>query len=165
MREPRNAGGEEDIRLTAGLRPPARLKKRADFIRAAKGHRAHGRSFSLQAVRRKSETEAGPPRFGFTVTKKTGGAVLRNRIRRRLKEALRLAPDLSACPGYDYVILGRQAALSQEFAALQEELARAITEVHARPSATRPNVTRSSAPRMVESQRHSVCATPSKKKD
>ncbi|MGB8278226.1 MAG: ribonuclease P protein component [Methylovirgula sp.] len=160
MREPRNAGSEEDTRLKVRRRPPARLKKRADFIQAAKGQRAQGRSFSLQAVRRKSETEPGPPRFGFTVTKKTGGAVARNRIRRRLKEALRLAPGLSARPGYDYVIVGRQAALQQEFAALQEELARAIAEVHARPSAARPRV-----PCTVKSRRHSVYAAPSKMKD
>lgn len=165
MREPRNAGSEEDIRPKARRRPPARLKKRADFVQAAKGQRAQGRSFSLQAVRRKGETEPGPPRFGFTVTKKVGGAVVRNRIRRRLKEALRLAPDLLACPGYDYVILGRQAALSQEFAALQEELARAIADVHARASVARPSTTRSSAPCTVKSRRHSVCPTPSKMKD
>ncbi len=133
-------------------------KKRADFVQAAKGQRAQGRSFSLQAVRRKGETEVGPPRFGFTVTKKIGGAVLRNRIRRRLKEALRLAPELSACPGYDYVILGRQAALGQEFAALQEELAHAIAEVHARP-----NAARSRAPR--QSRRPSVSTAPAKMKD
>ncbi len=152
MREPRNAGSEEDTRPSASPRPPARLKKRADFLQAAKGQRAHARSFSLQAVRRKSELEPGPPRFGFTVTKKTGGAVVRNRIRRRLKEALRLTPDLSARPGYDYVILGRQAALQQEFAALQEELARAIAEVHATAGASRA----------AKARRPSVCAAPSK---
>jgi ribonuclease P protein component len=165
MREPWNVGSDEDKRLKAGLRPPARLKKRADFILAAKGQRAQGRSFSLQAVRRKSETEAGPPRFGFTVTKKIGGAVARNRIRRRLKEALRLLPDLLAWPGYDYVILGRQAALAQDFTALQEELARAIAEVHAHPIAARPKTTRPNAPRAAKSRRAPTSAAPSKMKD
>ena len=129
MREPLNAGKAADRRVKH--RPPVRLKKRADFVRTAKGRRAKELAFSLQAARRAGETEAGPPRFGFTVTKKTGGAALRNRIRRRLKEALRLAPELAARPGYDYVFLGRSAALTQDFAALQEDLARAIAEIHA----------------------------------
>lgn len=158
MQEPRKAGSEKERRSEARQRPPARLKKRADFLRAAKGQRAQARAFSLQAIRRKDEAEAGPPRFGFTVTKKLGGAVLRNRIRRRLKEAVRLAPGLSARPGFDYVVVGRQAALDQDFTALQEDLARAITEVHARaPTPRHP------APRM--SRRASVCATATKMKD
>jgi ribonuclease P protein component len=157
MRKSRNAGGEADLNSKPGLLPPARLKKRADFVQAAKGRRVHGPCFTLQAVRRKSEVDA-PPRFGFTVTKKIGGAVLRNRIRRRLKEALRLTPGLSACPGYDYVILGRQAALAQEFATLQDELTRAIAEVHARSHAPQPRLPH-------KTHRPSHCATPSKPKD
>ncbi|MGA3302912.1 MAG: ribonuclease P protein component [Methylovirgula sp.] len=133
MREPLNAGSEAE--QPGKLRPPARLRKRADFVRTAKGRRAKELSFSLQAVRRTGAE--GPPRFGFTVTKKIGGAVLRNRIRRRLKEALRLVPALAARPGYDYVILGRAAALAQEFAALQEDLAQAIAEVHGEREQTR----------------------------
>jgi ribonuclease P protein component len=129
MREPLNAGRGADRQVEH--RPPARLKKRADFVRTAKGRRAKELAFSLQAARRTGESEAGPPRFGFTVTKKSGGAALRNRIRRRLKEALRLAPELAARPGYDYVFLGRPAALTQDFAALQKDLARAIAEIHA----------------------------------
>ncbi len=126
-------------------RAPARLKKRAEFLNAGKGRRFHSGSFSLQAVRRRADAAGEGPRFGFTVTKKLGSSVVRNRIRRRLKEALRLLPSLSARPGYDYVILARQAALDQAFPALQEELARAFVEIHAarppqggRPTKTRP---------------------------
>lgn len=156
MREPQQAGSETENRQKARLRPPARLKKRADFLDAAKGRRAHGAAFTLQAVRRGAAAAAAdPPRFGFTVTKKLGGAVLRNRIRRRLKEALRLSPDLLACPGYDYVIVGRPAALTQEFTRLKDDLARAIAEVHARPARPRPQQ---------NARRPSVCAN-SKTKD
>ncbi len=160
MREPQNACIEESLRPKGSVRAPARLKKRADFVKAAKGARAHGHSFSLQAARRKDEIEPGPPRFGFTVTKKVGGSVVRNRIRRRLKEALRLAPDLSARPGYDYVIVGRRTALSQEFAALREELARAVAEVHASAGGSRARAQRPTKP-----HRPPVCASTSLKKD
>jgi ribonuclease P protein component len=117
-------------------RRPQRLTRRAEFLDAAKGKRFHSRCFSLQAARRQpgpsgEDQAAALPRFGFTVTKKIGKAVVRNRIRRRLKEALRLAPDLSARPGHDYVIVARPAALGQSFSALQDELARAIAGIHA----------------------------------
>jgi ribonuclease P protein component len=71
-------------------------------------------------------------RFGFTVTKQSGGAVQRNRIRRRLKEALRLLDPLPARPGHDYVILARPEALSMPFRALQGELIRAFGKICAR---------------------------------
>jgi ribonuclease P protein component len=130
--------------MTAGSMdeaPPqtlARLKKRAEFLNAGKGKRFHAKSFTLQAVRRQANAGEARPRFGFTATKKLGNAVVRNRIRRRLKEALRLLPSLSARTGYDYVILARQAALDQAFPALQEELARAFVEIHAARSPEGP---------------------------
>lgn len=165
MREPLDAGSENDAGRKIKLRPQARLKKRADFLKASKGQRAHGGSFSLQAVRRKTPAEVDLPRFGFTVTKKIGGAVVRNRIRRRLKEALRLTPDLSACRGYDYVILGRRNALNQQFTALQEELGRVVAEVHARRKAAHPNPAGPSVPDVAKLRSNPVCAAPSKMKD
>ena len=72
------------------------------------------------------------PRFGFTITKQSGGAVQRNRIRRRLKEALRLLDPLPAWPGHDYVILARPEALSMPFWALQGELILAFGKIGAR---------------------------------
>jgi ribonuclease P protein component len=130
----------EHIRDSGGKslvpRRPLRLTRRSDFLDAARGKRFHSRSFSLQAARRKrglpgKDQALAAPRFGFTVTKRIGSAVVRNRIRRRLKEALRLVPDLPARPDYDYVIVARPAALGQSFAALQDELTRAIAGIHA----------------------------------
>ena len=78
-----------------------RLRRRADFQRAARGKRAQAESFALQS-RLRAEAEGGEagPRVGFTVTRKIGGAVERNRIRRRLKAALppqaQLRPMLTA---------------------------------------------------------------------
>jgi ribonuclease P protein component len=128
---------EESCRVkTAAPQHPQRLTRRAEFLAAAKGKRFHSRSFSLQAARRQQgsagdDQAACAPRFGLTVTKKIGNAVVRNRIRRRLKEALRLAPDLSVRPSHDYVIVARLPALGQSFSALQDELARAIAGIHA----------------------------------
>ncbi|MGA8447975.1 MAG: ribonuclease P protein component, partial [Roseiarcus sp.] len=70
-----------------------RLTKRAEFQRVSRGRRVSAETFTLQSRRRETlerETE-GSPRVGLTVTKSVGGAVERNRVRRRLKEALRAA--------------------------------------------------------------------------
>ncbi len=116
---------------------PARLKARADFLRAAKGRRLRMPCFSLQMIARPEAAEPQPPRFGFTVTKKLGKAVLRNRIRRRLKEAVRRAPALSAQAGHDYVILAQPAALTEDFAQLQRQISQAIADIHAAPKSKR----------------------------
>lgn len=109
---------------------PERLKKRADFLAAAKGRRQHQRSFVMQA-RRRSEAENSPaPRFGFTVTKKTGNSVIRNRIRRRLREIVRLDAAEVARPGVDYVLVGRIEALTAGFDDLRGEFLRALHKIH-----------------------------------
>jgi ribonuclease P protein component len=101
-----------------------RLKKRRDFVAAAKGPKAARRAFVLETRRREDD---GPARFGFTISKRTAKkAVERNRIRRRLKEAVRLAAPGRARPGCDYVLVGRRAALTESFAALEAELAGAL---------------------------------------
>jgi ribonuclease P protein component len=74
--------------------------------------------------------EVDDPRFGFTVTKKIGGAVVRNRVRRRLKEAVRALPAGLARPGHDYVLIARAGASSCPFRLLQRDLAVAFGRVH-----------------------------------
>jgi ribonuclease P protein component len=72
------------------------------------------------------------PRFGFTVSKQVGGAVERNRIKRRLKAAARDVLLEHARPNYDYVLIARRPALDAAFAALVSDLAEALKRVHAR---------------------------------
>jgi ribonuclease P protein component len=108
-----------------------RLKKRRDFLAAAKGSKAARRAFVLEAIRRGDE---GPPRFGFTVSKRTAKkAVERNRIRRRLREAARLA-SVDARAGHDYVLVGRRHALSEPFSELTATLAEALRQAAPPPS-------------------------------
>ena len=66
-----------------------RLRQRADFLAAATGARAPVSGFVLQALDRR---EDAPVRVGFTVSKKVGNSAERNRVRRRLREMVRLAP-------------------------------------------------------------------------
>jgi len=68
-----------------------RLRQRADFLAAAAGTKVTAPAFLLQARKRGDE---GPVRFGFTVSKKVGNAVERNRVRRRLREIVRLSAGL-----------------------------------------------------------------------
>ena len=79
------------------------LKKNSDFRRLyAKGHSAVTPYLVLYCRRNR----LGVNRFGYTVSTKLGGAVLRNRIRRRLREVVRLnAPGLR--PGWDIVLVAR----------------------------------------------------------
>lgn len=102
-------------------RPPARLKRRSDFLRAAGGVSRSSRAFKLQMAAR--DDASGEPRFGFTVTKRIANAVGRNRIRRRLKEALRLGDALAAAKGCDYVFVARRDALTAPFAELEAQMA------------------------------------------
>jgi ribonuclease P protein component len=105
-----------------------RLRQRADFLAAATGIKISAAGFVLQARRRSDE---GPPRVGFTVSKKVGNAVQRNRVRRRLREIVRLSP-LPLLRGHDYVLVGRRAALSLPFARIAQDYEGALQRVEKR---------------------------------
>jgi len=105
-----------------------RLRKRAQFLNAAKGRRAGRSAFSLQ-VQTVNDAEPG---LGLTVTKKVGNAPQRNRIKRRLRAAAR-ACEPRFQPQHDYVLLGRREALTEPFAKVVADLSSAIAKVHATP--------------------------------
>ncbi len=104
-----------------------RLRQRSDFLAAAAGVKAPAAAFVLQARQR---GDGGPPRVGFTVSKKVGNAVERNRVRRRLREVVRLSAAGRLRPGSDYVLIGRRAALDLSFERLIEDFAGALSRVH-----------------------------------
>jgi ribonuclease P protein component len=103
---------------------PGRLKRRAEFLRAASsGKKAAVGGVVLQALPR---SDALPVRLGFTVTKKVGNAVIRNRTRRRLKEAVRLLLADRPVIGVDLVLIGRDSTRKRNFIALQGDIRRAL---------------------------------------
>jgi ribonuclease P protein component len=103
-----------------------RLLKRRDFLKVQKGRRVHTGLFSIQALPR---DDIAPSRAGFTVSKKVyASAVKRNRIRRRLKEAMRLDPSSTTSTGMDFVVVARPSALNAPFQRLRSELTRAIAK-------------------------------------
>lgn len=106
------------------------LKKRAEFQRVRGGGRWSAASFLLEGKARVDDLLHGP-RFGFTVTKKLGGAVVRNRIKRRLRAALAELASEHAHPNYDYVVVARATSSEQVFAALRADLIKAFQRVNA----------------------------------
>jgi ribonuclease P protein component len=104
-----------------------RLRQRADFLAAATGIKIPAAAFVLQAKRRSDE---GPARFGFTVSKKVGNAVQRNRVRRRLREIVRLTGAERMQAGHDYVLVGRKAALALPFERIKQDFDGAIRRAH-----------------------------------
>ncbi len=103
---------------------PQRLKRRADFLRAAgSGRKAVQPGLVLQV---RARDDGGPARVGFTVTRKVGNAVVRNRTRRRLKEAARLVLRQQSVAGVDLVLIGREGTRTRPFAALLDDLRRAL---------------------------------------
>ncbi|WP_333795170.1 ribonuclease P protein component [Hyphomicrobium sp.] len=108
------------------------LKKRSEYLRLRGGARCATPSFVLETRARVVEAPAiaAGPRFGYTVTKKLGGAVVRNRIRRRLKAAVALVAPAHARAGHDYVLVGRALARERPFEDLKKDLERALHRVH-----------------------------------
>lgn len=119
-----------------GAGQPLRLKKRPAFLRAASGSKAHAALFTLQGISR-PEGEARQARVGFTVTKKVGGAVERNRIKRRLRETVRVTLGLGFRPTHDYVIVARRAVLDTDFPGLGSGLRAGLARLHAPKRAER----------------------------
>jgi len=99
------------------------MRKRADFLAANRGLRVARPGFVLLA----SPNQGAGKRYGITVTKKVGNAVVRNRIKRRFRELLREALPESGLPDHDHVLIARDAAIERDFGKLREELAEALS--------------------------------------
>ena len=100
------------------------LRKRSDFLAANAGKRASGPGFVL-LVRDRADGDPAK-RVGFTVTKKIGGAVVRNRMKRRLRALAREILPAGGFSGADHVLMGRAGGIERDYSLLRQELARAL---------------------------------------
>ncbi|MHA6287464.1 ribonuclease P protein component [Maricaulis sp. CAU 1757] len=116
--------------------PPAlkRLKNRREFLNAAKGRKAVRSGVVVQARPRDGSSHIGA---GFTATRKIGGAVVRNRSKRRLREAARLLLPLHGQPGFDYVFIARAVTPARDWQRLLGDVEGALKDLAASRSADR----------------------------
>ena len=98
------------------------IRKRADFLAANKGLRNARAGFVLLTA----PNAVGGKRFGVTVTKKIGNAVVRNRMKRRFRELLRAALPGEGLGDTDHVLIGREGGVERDFAVLRQELTAAL---------------------------------------
>jgi ribonuclease P protein component len=98
------------------------MRKRADFLAANRGLRVARPGFVLLA----NPNQGAGKRYGITVTKKIGNAVVRNRIKRRFRELLRAALPEYGLPDHDHVLIAREGGIEREFAKLEAELHEAL---------------------------------------
>ena len=111
---------------------PITIQNRRDFLAA----QAKGKSFVTGCIILQSNPRlpghpftSDAPRFGYTVTKKLGGAVVRNRIKRRLREAVRKVALPHAQSGHDYVLIARQKSIDCDFATLMRDMEFAFSKI------------------------------------
>ena len=121
-----------------------RLRQRADFLAVANGARANSAAFVVQSRHR---DDSGPVRVGFTVTKKNGTATERNRIRRRLRELVKRLDVITMRPHSDYVLVGRRAALTRDFATMLDDLRLALHRLERQPRKSSEETPRDRTPR------------------
>ena len=110
------------------------LKIRSDFLRAARGIRRVAPGLTLEICANPAYPK---PRVGFTASRKVGGAVVRNRAKRRLRAAAAEVLAAQGLPGTDYVLVARQGTVGRPFDALKSDLAEALRTAHlklAKPS-------------------------------
>jgi ribonuclease P protein component len=115
--------------VTDAAFPIQRLKKRAEFLAAAKARAVPRGAVLVQARDRADGTDL--VRLGFTATKRIGGAVVRNRAKRRLREAARRLVPQFGKPGHDYVFIARGSVTTRPWPALLDDVKSALISLAA----------------------------------
>ena len=107
------------------------MRKRADFLKAAKARHQPTRGFVLQARKRSKDEASDAIRVGYTCSKKVGNAVARNRAKRRLREITRQVLPTHGRAGWDYVLIGRtNATAAHPFLDMCADLQNALAKLH-----------------------------------
>ncbi|WP_412551640.1 ribonuclease P protein component [Shimia sp. MIT910701] len=109
------------------------LKKRSDFLAAARARKQGTKAMMIQARKRRDDEDIDPSviRVGFTCSKKVGNAVARNRAKRRMREVARAILPTHGQAGWDYVLIGRKDETdSRAFKTLQGDLKWALRKLH-----------------------------------
>jgi len=107
-----------------------RLKRRSEFLRVAGARRKWAAPGLVLQARRRPE-DGGAPRVGFTASRKVGGAVARNRARRRLRALAEKVMAVHARNGFDFVLIARRTTINRPFAVLLDDLETALKQVGA----------------------------------
>lgn len=108
------------------------LTRRADFVAANRGLRVARPGFVLLARPNAGADGVGHGlRFGITVTKRIGNAVVRNRMKRRFRALLRELLPAGGIPDTDHVLIGREGGIERDFALLRGELEAALARAKA----------------------------------
>ena len=108
------------------------IKNRRDFLAATQGQKWIAPTLILQVRRRpKDHPVQDITRIGFTVSGKVGGAIIRNRTRRRLKDIARKIAAKYVKDGHDYVVIARAQAATCDFSTLQRDMEFAFSRIHA----------------------------------
>ena len=131
----RDTGRPQDSERAPGSRPQeaqrlVTLRKRADFLAANAGNRAATPGFVL-LVRDRGDRDPAI-RVGFTVTKKIGGAVVRNRMKRRFRALARELMPIEGVAGADHVMIGRASGIERDYQLLRSDLSGALRRVRGR---------------------------------
>ena len=145
------------------MRGDQRLRRKSDFDAVFReGVSRSSGVLALRAKLRDAESAELPGRFGFAVSKRLGGAVVRNRIRRRLRASARRLNDAGACRGLDIVVVARPGAAEADFARLDDTLQRLLRRTVSQLPGTRtPANDRSGAAATGASGRNPSGRTPS----
>ena len=107
-----------------------RLTRRTEFLAANAGVRVPMPAFVL--IVRPRGDDASDSGYGITATKKLGGAVVRNRVKRRFRAVVRDVFPAQALPGADHVLIGRADALTMDYAALSADIGKALRKAEKR---------------------------------
>lgn len=112
--------------------PVETLKRRREFLRIRGGHRWSCGAFVIETRRRPASEHAAfaMPRIGYTVTKRIGNAVVRNRIKRRLRAAVAALSSGELREHHDYVLIARFGALKRGFNELTNDLREGLSRIH-----------------------------------